>query len=143
MRFAFKIWDQANDGQTMGVRVDSVVELDRLAGVCVGPDAAGNWGSLREYLDYSSDATLEPVPYVRDVDVLWLCSGIVLPYVYCQHRRFRVTYTGRLRAAGGFASQGYCIVDPAWNSTLQPHHQEPLAVEWHTGEGRDLMVVLP
>lgn len=106
-------------------------------------DAAGNWPSLDAYLTHAAAAGIEPVPYVRNVDVLWRNSQIALPYVYCQDRRFRVTYTGRQRQGGGFASQGYCVVEPAWNAALQPHHQDPLTVEWHPGAHRDLIVVLP
>ena len=142
--FDFKIWDQANDGQTMAVRVESVDELRRLADACMGPDAAYNWESLRDYLDFATGATSEPIPYVRYVDVLWrLDPEIVVPTPYSQNRRFRVTYTGRARVGGGFASQGYCVLDPAWNIALQPHHQRPVKVEWHPGSDRDLLVVVP
>jgi hypothetical protein len=141
--FAFKVWDQANDGQTMAIRVEDVDELERLAQVCTGPDAAGNWPSLREYLDFAAHATSEPVPFVRNVDVLWLNQQIALPSGYSQSRRFRVTYSGRVRASGGFACQGYCVVEPAWNAWLQPHHQHPIAVDWHSGIDRDLILVLP
>lgn len=139
--FIFKIWDQAHDGQTMAIRVENVDELKQLAAICTGPDAAGNWESLEEYLAHAETASTEPIPYVRDVDVLWQHPGIALPYRYGQHRRFRVIYTGRGRLGGGFSSQGYCVLDPAWNSALQPHHQVPVSVEWHPGDDRDLIVV--
>ena len=141
MPFAFKVWDQANDGQTMALRVSDVDELVRLATVCTGADAAGNWPSLDAYLTHAGAAEIEPAPYVRNVDLLWLNPAIALPNPYCQNRRFRVTYTGRVRQAGGFASQGYCIVDPAWNRVLQPHHQDAITVEWYPGDDRDLIVV--
>jgi hypothetical protein len=143
MAFAFKIWDQANDGQTMAIRVENTNELRRLSRECTGPDAAGNWDSLADYLDHARTATAEPIPYVRNVDVLWTNPAIVLPNQYSQDRRFRVTYTGRVRTRGGFASQGYCVLDPAWNGALQPHHQQPITVEWYSGDLRDLVVVRP
>jgi hypothetical protein len=142
--FDFKIWDQANDGQTMAIRVDTVDELLRLSAVSTGPDIAGNWENLRDYLDHAAAAAAEPVPYVRHVDILWqLDPDVVVPSPYSQNRRFRVTYTGRVRTGGGFASQGYCVVDPMWNAALQPHHQRPIQVEWHRGENQDLLVVGP
>lgn len=144
MAFDFKVWDQANDGQTMAIRVEDVDELRRLADVCTGPDAAYNWDSLGAYLDFAAGATSEPIPYVRHVDVLWrLDPEIVVSAPYSQSRRFRVTYTGRVRTSGGFASQGYCVLDPSWNVALQPHHHRPVRVEWHPGSGRDLVVVVP
>lgn len=143
MPFSFKIWDQANDGQTMAIRVEDVAELQRLSAVCIGEDAAGNWSSLADYLSHSATAATEPIPYVRDVDVLWQDPAIGLPSNYSQTRRFRVTYTGRARVSGGFASQGYCVLDPVWNAALQPHHQQPITVEWYAGNQRDLLVVGP
>jgi len=142
VEFAFKVWDQSNDGQTMAIRVETTDELRRLARACAGPDAAGNWSDLSEYLDHAAQATAEPAPYVRNVDVYWHDHVIALPYRHSQNRRFRVTYSGRVRSAGGFDSQGYCVVDPAWNRALQPHHQRPIVVEWHSGVDRDLIVVV-
>lgn len=127
----------------MAIRVEDLAELQRLASVCTGDDAAGNWSSLSDYLNHAAIAATEPVPYVRDVDVLWLGPPLGLPGNYCQDRRFRVTYAGRVRAGGGFASQGYCVLDPAWNVGLQPHHQVPITVEWHGGADRDLLVIGP
>lgn len=127
----------------MALRVADVDELARLATVCTGGDAAGNWASLDAYLQHAATAATEPVPYVRNVDVLWLNQAITPPGPYCQNRRFRVTYTGRARQAGGFASQGYCVVEPAWNSVLQPHHQDAISVDWYPGVDRDLIVVTP
>ncbi len=141
MTLAFKIWDQANDGATMAIRAADTGELAKLAEVCVGEDIAGSWSNLQQYLDQTAQASDPPDPYVRVVDVLWTCTRIVLPSTYSQARRFRVTYTGRRREEGGFASQGYCVLDPAWNGALQPHHQEPISVEWHAGGDRDLIVV--
>lgn len=141
MSFAFKIWDQANDGQTMAIRAANVSVLQRLSVECTGPDAAGNWENLADYLNHARVATAEPIPYVRNVDLLWASPAIALPNRYSQDRRFRVTYSGRLRGRGGFASQGYCIVDPAWNGALQPHHRQPITVEWYRGDARDLIVV--
>jgi hypothetical protein len=43
MPFEFKVWNQGNDGQTMGIRVKDVTELNRFAAACTQPDLAGRW----------------------------------------------------------------------------------------------------
>lgn len=142
--FHFKVWDQSNDGQTMAVRAANVDVLAALAAVCNQPDMTGNWDSLQDYLNAAATAAASPAPYVRPVDVLWGRAGLGVPqWSMCHDRRFRVTYSGNVRAGGGFAVQGYSIVDPAWNAQLQPHHQHDIQVRYIPGPHRDLIVVLP
>lgn len=141
MTFSFKIWDQGNAGDPMAIRVDGVAELRRLARLLTGPDAALNWPSLGDYLAYSATATGLPTPFVRRIDVLWESAAPRVPTPYCQDRMFRVTYTGRLRARGGYASQGYCYLDPAWAHDLQPFRHGGLVVDVFPGADRDLFVV--
>lgn len=141
--YYFKVWDQANDGQTMAIRVADVNVLAAFAAVCSGPDMAGHWGSLQDYLNAAATATQPPIPYVRPVDVLWQRAGVGVPHwSVCFDRRLRVTYAGSIRVSGGFASQGYIVVDPAWNTALQPFDKHLLQVRYCAGPGRDLLVVL-
>lgn len=143
MPFQFKVWNQGNDGQTMGIRVRNVAELRRLAAACTQPDLTGRWGSLGDYLAAANAATAEPAPYARLVQVVWLNT---LGYNVLRNfsgRTFVVTYTGPMRTAGGFASQGYCIVDPNGYPVLGPLHRQPIRVEYIADSAQDVLVVLP
>ena len=144
MPFEFKIWDQGHDGRTMGIRVADVAALADLPTACSGPDLAGNWSSLTDYLDAANIATgAPPVHFSRLVDVIWLSS---IGYGSPRHfpgRTFVVTYTGLERSSGGFASQGYCVIDAQGFPSLSTHDKAPLSVEYVPGIGRDVMVVLP
>ena len=51
MAHRFKIWNQGNDGNTMGIRADGMEELKQLAGSCTQPDIAGNYSSLSALLE--------------------------------------------------------------------------------------------
>jgi hypothetical protein len=141
--FSFKIWDQGTSGDPMAIRVAGVAELRRLAKTLVGPDAGSNWSSLAGYLADSAKSASPPIPFVRMVDVLWESTNPTTPTPYCQDRVFRVTYTGWQRKAGGFASQGYCYLDPAWATVLRPFHRIAIRVDVYPGNGRDLLVVRP
>lgn len=141
MTFAFKIWDQGSTGDPMAIRVDGVAEVGRLARTVTGPDAGANWPSLAAYLRNSATAKSPPVPFVRLVDVLWEFAAPAMPAPYCQDRVLRVTYTGWVRKSGGFASQAYCYLDPAWAAALRPFHRTAIRVDVHPGAGRDLLVV--
>lgn len=143
MAFAFKVWDQANDGGTMAIRAKNVREIARLANVCTGPSSDGAWPDLATYLTAAKQATKPPKPYRRAVDTLWLDGAIAVPLPYCPTRGFEVTYTGVVRKGGGFSSQAYCIIDPKWNASLRPHKNRPITVEWYRGKARDLIVVGP
>lgn len=141
MTFSFKIWDQGSLGDPMAIRVSGVAELRRLAKLMNGPDAGSNWPSLASYLAFSATAKSPPTPFIRLIDVLWENSTPAMPTPFCQDRAFRVTYTGWRRRTGGFASQGYCYLDPAWAIALRPHHRQAIFVDVYPGTGRDLFVV--
>ena len=143
MSFQFKVWNQGNDGETMGIRVNNVTELRRLATACKQPDLAGRWANLTHYLRAAQNATSEPQPYTRLIHVVWLNT---LGYGTIRNfpgRTFVVTYTGPMRVSGGFASQGYCIVDAQGYSLLGAHHRRPIKVEYISDPAQDLVVVLP
>jgi hypothetical protein len=139
--FDFKVWDQARDGHTMAVRVSDINELRRLSRLGLGPDVGGSWTSLADYLSAAAAATVEPAPYVRWIDVLWDDPRVAVPSHYSQRRRFRVTYSGRVRTRGGFSSQAYLVVDPTWEPALRAHDGLALRVDYFVGDDRDLLVV--
>lgn len=143
MSFSFKVWDQGNDGRTMGIRAKDVRELARLAPACTGPDLGGNWQSLTQFLNAAARARSLRAPYVRPVQVVWLNPlGYGSPRVF-HGRTFVVTYTGPQRATGGYASQAYSIVDANGFPNLGAHHRTPIKVEYIAGTGLDTLVVLP
>ena len=143
MTYEFKVWNQGNDGRTMGIRVKNVAELTPLAQVCTQPDLAGNWTSLANYLAAARIATSTPPPYVRHVLVVWL-DARGYPTSRCfAGRTFVVTYTGPIRVTGGFGSQGYCIIDPNGFPLLGPLHRQLIQVEYVSDYGQDVIVVLP
>lgn len=138
----FKVWDQARDGATMGIRVANVQQLRALSAICNGRSRNGSWSNLQSYLVAAARAASPRDPYDRTVDVLWLRSGLGVPKgTLMQNRVLNVTYTGRVRASGGFASQAYVIVDPSWAATLAPHDKTPLDVDYYAGGRRDLVIV--
>lgn len=142
--YHFKVWDQSNDGQTMAIRVADVAALTDFSTSCDQPDIAENWESLGDYLTNADRATQPPAPYVRPVDVLWERSGLGIPaWSLCQDRRLRVTYSGNVRASGGFASQAYVVLDPSWNVPLRAFDKQALQVRYFARPLRDLLVVLP
>lgn len=141
--YRFKVWDQSNDGKTMAIRVADTAELDKLRAHCTGHCMSGVWGSLSAYLVAAAKAKKPPDHFTRQVDVLWLKKGLgLLPWSICHNRTFRVLNTGNVKAKGGFASQAYVILDPAWNALLQPHHKKPIQVRYLPGPWTDLLVVL-
>lgn len=143
MAHKFKIWDQGNDGRTMGIRVTTTTELRRLAPSVSGPDLGGRWPNLQAYLRAASTATTSPPPYSRLVSVVGLSAlGYARPTVF-PGRTFVSTYTGNVRQSGGFASQGYVIVDAVGFPNLGRHHLTPIDVEYITCAGMDTLVVLP
>jgi hypothetical protein len=139
----FKIWDQGNDGSTMGIRVSDTRELNKLRPHVTGTDLSGIYADLADYLRRAAAANLPPTPYSRLVNVVWLnAKGYPSPLVF-PARTFVVTYTGNVRQSGGFASQGYVIVDPAGFANLGHHHRDPIEVEYITSAGVDTLVVMP
>lgn len=143
MPFRFKIWNQGNDGQTMGIRVADVDELASFATACNQPDLAGLYHNLDDYLAAAAAASgSTPSPYSRLVDVVWLASiGYGAPRAFFG-RTLVATYTGPERVTGGFASQCYCIVDAQGYPALAPHHQAIIQVQYVAGPGRDVLVVV-
>ena len=142
MAHRFKIWDQGNDGNTMAIRVENMHALRRLAQSCTAQDIAGNYGNLQEYIVAASRANTPPLPYPRFVDVVWLNMTGYDEYRYFPHRTLVVTYSGNRRQNGGFASQGYCIIDPNGYPHLAAHHRSPILVEYVANTLRDALVVL-
>jgi len=72
MAYEFKIWNQGNDGRTMGVRVADSAVLSDFARSCREADLGGNYTLLTEYLYEAAGAANPPFPYSRLVDVVWL-----------------------------------------------------------------------
>ena len=142
MAHRFKIWNQGNDGNTMGIRVDGVTELKRFAGSCTMPDLADNYRCLQDYLDIAKSAETPPPSYSRYVDVVWLSHIGYGRSIYFPHRTLVVTYSGNRRLTSGYASQAYCIVDPHGYPALASYHQRPIPVEYVAHATRDALVVL-
>ncbi len=144
MGFAFKIWNQGNDGRTMGIRVADVSEVARFASVCTEPDIAGNYANLQEYLDNADIATgTPPMPYRRTVNVVWLNTAGYNQHRYFPGRILEVTYNGRERSTGGYATQAYVIVDPVGYAVLAPHHKSPIQAQYVAHPSHDVVVVMP
>jgi len=144
MPFNFKIWNQGNDGQTMGIRLADVDELDEFAGVCTEPDIAGTYTNLQAYLDSAAAAHgAAPPHYSRPVDVVWLNPIGYGGRRFFPGRRLLATYTGPERQSGGFGSQCYCIVDPNGYAALAPHHQKVISGEYIANAVTDVLVLLP
>ena len=142
MAYRFKIWDQGNDGSTMGIRVDGMREIRRLARTCTEGDIAGNYSCLQHYLDNASRASTPPQPYSRIVEVVWLNPIGYGKNCLFPGRTLVVTYSGNRRQTGGYACQCYCIVDPNGYPQLRAHHRSPIRVEYVPHATRDALVVL-
>jgi hypothetical protein len=145
--YSFKIWNQGNDGRTMGVRVQGVRELAKFAAACTEPDISGRYVDMQFSRCYTrlpaATHGSPPSPYARIVDVIWLN-----PIGYGSHRLFPgrtlvATYIGPLRTSGGFASQCYCIVDANGYPALAKHHRAAIRVEYVADPARDVLVVMP
>jgi hypothetical protein len=143
MSFNFKVWNQGNDGHTMGIRVADLPELKKFAGTCTKADLAGNWPNMKAYLSAAASASVEPVPYIRLVDVVWLNTSLMASQRYFPGRRLVATYTGPKRTTGGFASQAYCIVDPELFAQLGKYHRTKIKVEYVASASHDVLVVMP
>ncbi len=141
MSFAFRIWNQANDGRTMAIRVRDMAELRRIAASHSQPASDRRYASIADYLATVSSARRRPHPYVRDVDVLWRTSLGYGTARYFDGRSLEVTYSGNVRARGGFAGQCYVVVDPNGFGVLGPFHLVPIQVDIVSGTSRDLLIV--
>lgn len=69
--FNFKIWNQANNGTTMGVRAADVNVVAQLGPRCNRASDDGGYRSLDQYLSTIAVAQTPPPPYRRSVDILW------------------------------------------------------------------------
>lgn len=67
----FKIWNQANNGTTMGIRASDVTVVSQLGAAFNRPSDDGLYLLLDDYLTQLAVATTPPPPYRRSVDVLW------------------------------------------------------------------------
>lgn len=140
--FDFKIWNQANNGTTMGIRAADVNVVAQLGPQFNRASDDGVYGSLGQYLSAIAVAHTPPDPYRRSVDILWRTAIGYGSHRYFTDRVLEVTYTGNVRQSGGFAAQCYVIVDPNGFQALGPHHTVPITVVVVPGIGRrDLLEV--
>lgn len=142
MSFRFKVWDQANDGKTISLRVSDSKEIQKLGRHLTGSEAFNEWNSLSDFLHCLDRAQTPPERFVRLVDVLVGRSDLTLPrWSLCQNRKLSFTYTGPARRAGGFAAQAYVILEPSWTVPLIGHAGLELNAEYVIGVDRDLIVL--
>ena len=139
--FAFKIWNQGNDGNTMGIRAADVSVVAHL-----GQSIARSWEDqlyvpLGQYLAAVDSASVPPSPYRRRVDVLWRTAVGYGGHQYFPDRILEATYSGNVRQSGGFAAQCYVLVDPQGFAALGRHHTVPITVAIVPGSTRDLLEV--
>jgi hypothetical protein len=142
MPFEFFIYNHSNDGQTAAIRAHQDT-VRQLAAACTGGDENVPGRTLTQYIVEADAAITNPESFFREVDILWQRPGPALPHRFATGRRMRVTYSGNVRAGGGIAFEGYCVVDPAWFAALLPLAPTPIQVEYITGVDRDLIIVLP
>lgn len=142
MDIRVKVWDQANDGKTIGLRIADNAEISKLANYLTGSEAFDEWSSLSEFLDHLSQAQIPPERFVRLVDVLVGRSDLTLPkWSLCQTRKLSFTYSGLARKGGGYASQAYVILEPAWTQSLSSHVGVELQAQYVNGTDRDLIIL--
>ncbi len=140
--FDFKIWNQANNGTTMGIRAADVNVVAQLVPQFNRGSDDGVYGALGHYLSALAVAPTPPIPYRRSVDILWRTAIGYGSHRYFTDRVLEVTYTGNVRQSGGFAAQCYVIVDPNGFQALISHHTVPITVVVVPGVGgRDLLEV--
>jgi hypothetical protein len=140
--FNFKIWNQANNGTTMGVRAADGNVVAQLGPQFNRASDDGEYRSLDQYLSTIAVAPTPPPPYRRSVDILWRTAIGYGIHRYFTNRIMEVTYTGNVRQSGGFAAQCYVIVDPNGFQPLGSHHTVPITVVVVPGiGGRDLLEV--
>lgn len=125
MRLNLRLEDQARQNQIVSVDF-RVAELRDLATEMTGLDLSGLYISLRHFLETADAATSPPYSFFRNVDVLWQHPTIRTPSPLACDRRFVASYNGPLRQQGGYSTQGYLVLDPAWETTLSPHLGLPI-----------------
>ena len=139
--YEFKIWNQGNDGKTMGIRAANVSVVAELASVFTRPSDNGAYATMTTFLTTLAHATTPPEPYRRSVDVLWRTAIGYGTHTYLPGRTLEVTYSGNVRQSGGFAAQCYIIVDPQGYPNLGALHLAPITVVVVPGNERDLVEV--
>lgn len=135
------IYNHSNDGITAAIRFhqDSVREL---ATYCTEPDQNLPPRSLADYISEADIATSRPESFFREVNILWRHPTIKLPSTFATGRRLRVTYSGNVKSAGGIAFEGYYVVGTDWFATLLPLAQTEIEIEFASGNGHDLIIVV-
>jgi len=143
MPHPFNIFNWSNDNRTMAISIDAP-NLPALAAQCNQADLAGNWPNLAALIAAANAAgTIPPDSFCRPVDVVWMnLAGYGTPQ-YFPNRTFVGTRTGDPRVNGGFATRGYCIIDPRGYPVLEPFHRTPIQAEYISTALRDVIVVLP
>ena len=95
--YAFKIWNQGNDGNTMGIRAADISVVSQIGSVLNNPSDDGVYASLGQYLSATGVATSPISPYRRSVDVLWRTAIGYGSHRYFPDRVMEVTRTGNVR----------------------------------------------
>lgn len=126
--FAFKIWNQGNDGCTMGIRAADVGVVAKLGPQFNRSSDDGLYRSLDQYHLAIALAQTPPAPYRRSVDIVWRTAIGYGSHRYFTDRVLEVTYTANVRQSGGFAAECYVIVDPNGFHALGSHHTVPTTV---------------
>lgn len=139
--FAFKVWNQGNDGNTMGIRAADVSVVAQLGPAINRPSEDQVYASLSQYLTAVGSGSVAPPPYRRRVDVLWRTAIGYGSHRYFPDRILEATYSGNVRQIGGFAAQCYVLVDPQGFAALGLHHTVPITVTVVPGTIRDLLEV--
>jgi hypothetical protein len=139
--YDFKIWNQANDGNTMAIRAADVSVVALLGPAISRPSDDGVYPTLAHYLAVLGNANTAPPPYRRTIDVLWRTAIGYGAHRYFPRRILEVTYSGNVRQAGGFAAQCYVVVDPQGYASLGGLHLAPIAVDVFPGSNGDLLEV--
>ena len=141
MSYSFKIWDQSHDGKTMAVRIFDLDELRRIASSHLGRSDDGVYPSFGSFVSSAGAAASPLSPYRITIDVYWATNFGYGKHRYFAQRVFEATYTGNLRISGGYAVQGYVMIDPDGFSNIGSSHLLPISVDIISGPIRDLLVV--
>jgi hypothetical protein len=141
MSFQAHVYNHSNDGVTAAIRFHQDI-VRQLIQACLGQDQNLPPRTLADYIAEADAATHRPESFFRNVCILWQHPTIHLPTQFCTDRRFRVTYSGNVRPGGGISFEGYCVVDPAWYSTLLPLAPRAIEIEYIPGTGQDVIQVV-
>lgn len=142
MSIAFKIHDQGHDDSTIAARVENTSELENLAEYCIESDLAGVYTNLQEYLATANAApSTPPYPYTRLVDIVWMNQIGYEQYKFFPDRILVVSYSGRMRVSGGYASQCYVVIDPNGFDILSGHVGEILDGVYVSNPKKDVLIL--